>query len=151
VPDSRIQDPGSRICNVFYYSSRHTTDISSIHVSGGALLLTLTLTVFNAAMKYLHDILTYRPCVALIETYPWYVSDVLVWNASPSASNGSFIYFHILDTNMGLEFGTSCESSIPPKTGTAHGWQHCEHDNVSFRYQHHSIQIRRSSLMTGTY
>jgi hypothetical protein len=95
-------------------------------------------------MKYLHSILTYRRCVALIETYPWYVSDVLVWNALPPASNGSFIYFHITDINKGLEFGTSCESTLPPRTDSTHDWQRCEYENVSFRYQHDSIQIRRS-------
>ena len=88
----------------------------------------------------------YKRCAALVEIYPWYAVDVLVWNILLPASNGSFIRFYIADVNTGLEFGTMCESTLPTSTDSTYslGWQLCEDEQVSFRYQRDSIQIRRS-------
>lgn len=89
-------------------------------------------------------------CNALIETSPWHISDIVVFNALPTAPRGSYIHFHILDTNPGLEIETSCGVSMPVNTGSrpeeATGWHPCEDGRVRFLYQPGTLQIRRSYL-----
>lgn len=91
-----------------------------------------------------------EPCNALIETSPWHISDITVFNALPTAPRGSYIQFHILDTNPGLEIKTSCGVSMPVGTGSrpeeAAGWHPCEDGRVRFLYQPGNLQVRRSYL-----
>jgi hypothetical protein len=87
-------------------------------------------------------------CNALIETSPWHVSDIVVYKADSTASVGSSIHFHVSDTNLGLEFDTSCGVSMPTHTGSkpedAQGWHPCEDGRVRFFYQLGSLQLSRS-------
>lgn len=96
------------------------------------------------------------PCNAIIETSPWHVSDFVILNVLPTAPIGSSIHFHVSDTNVGLEFETSCGLTMPPGTGTrpkeAKRWHPCEDDRVRFLYTagHYvvpgNLQLRRSYI-----
>lgn len=89
-----------------------------------------------------------EPCNALIETSPWHVSGMIIYNAESTAPVGSYIQFHVSDTNSGLEFDTSCGISMPVGTGSkpedAQGWHPCEDGRVGFLYQPGTLQLRRS-------
>jgi hypothetical protein len=87
-------------------------------------------------------------CNALIETSPWHVSSIVVYNADLAAPVGSSIQFHVSDTNPGLEFDTFCGVSMPAHTGSkpedAQGWHPCDDGRVRFSYQLGSLQLSRS-------
>jgi hypothetical protein len=89
-----------------------------------------------------------KRCNALIETKPWHVSGIIVYNAEPTAPVGSSIQFHVSDNNPGLEFDTMCEWSLPAGTGSPpgvpHRWYSCKDERVHFLYQVGSLQLSRS-------
>lgn len=91
-----------------------------------------------------------KPCAALIETSPWYVSDMLVWKTLPNASISSLIHFHLSDVNFGLALETSCGGAIPVEIGSrpgqAQGWIPCEDTRVRFLYRTGNLQVQRSYL-----
>jgi hypothetical protein len=95
---------------------------------------------------------TVRPgkehCHALIETSPWQVSSIVVYNAMPAAAFGSFICFRVRDTNPGLDFDTTCSINMPAGTGLkpddSPGWHVCDDERVGFLYQSGNLQLRRS-------
>lgn len=88
------------------------------------------------------------PCNALIETSPWHVSGIIVYDAEPTAPVGSYIQFHVIDTNPGLEFDTMCGIAMPAGTGwrpeMAQGWHPCQDGRVRFLYQLGTLQLSRS-------
>lgn len=91
-----------------------------------------------------------EPCKALIETSPWQISNIVVFNNLPTAPTGSSIHFHVSDKNPGLEFEIECGVSLPQGTGArpeeAQGWHPCDNDQVRFLYQPGNLQIRRSYI-----
>jgi hypothetical protein len=87
-------------------------------------------------------------CNALIEHSGWQISGIVVCNAEASAPVGSYIQFHVSDTNPGLEFETNCGASMPAGTGTkpeeaTGGWTTCENKQLRFQYSPETIQLSR--------
>jgi hypothetical protein len=89
-----------------------------------------------------------KHCNALIETSPWLVTGMIVYNAEPTAPVGSSIQFHVSDTNPGLEFETRCNITMPVGTGAKPEdtlrWQPCDYKRVRFLYQPGNLQLSRS-------
>ena len=99
------------------------------------------------SFAFSHGLPTFRtneqPCDALVETSPWYVSDIIVRNSPSTASTGFSIQFRISDENPGLELNTFCTDGLPAQTS---GWQSCEDKQMRFRYNLGNLLIRRSYL-----
>ncbi|GAB7330862.1 hypothetical protein MBLNU13_g02394t2 [Cladosporium sp. NU13] len=89
-----------------------------------------------------------KRCDALIEYAPWHVSNIVVYNAEPTAQKGSSIEFNVRDTNPCLDFDTKCERSMPVGTGLkpedTHRWYTCEDKRVRFLYQPGNLKLSRS-------
>jgi hypothetical protein len=111
------------------------------YLSTGLSLFSLSTSLPSSQPRHQH-------CNALIETSPWHVSSIVVYNAEPAAPVGSSIHFQVSDTNPGLEFDTFCGVSMPAHTGSkpedAQGWHPCEDGRVRFSYQLGSLQLSRS-------
>jgi hypothetical protein len=89
-----------------------------------------------------------KRCHALIETTPWQVTGMIVYNAGPTAPVGSSVQFHVSDTNPGLAFETICNMTMPVGTGSrpedTHRWQSCDYKRVRFFYQPGNLQLSRT-------
>jgi len=113
------------------------------------------LTYLGASLSLLavsHSLPTSQPeqkrCNALVETAPWLVTGIIVYNAKPASPVGSSIQFHVCDTNPGLEFSTACNMTMPAGTGSkpedTHRWYSCDDKSVRFLFQPKNLQLSRS-------
>lgn len=86
-----------------------------------------------------------KRCDALIETVPWQLVNVQLFNATTTGTTPSSISFHFCDQSPRLELETECSYTFQPgESGTpGPGYEPCANDTIGFTYNDGLIQVER--------
>jgi len=86
-----------------------------------------------------------KRCDALIETIPWQLSNIQLYNNTSPDAIPSSISFHFCDQSPRLQLDTECKYPFQPgESGTpGPGYQPCANDSIGFTYGNGLIQIER--------
>lgn len=86
-----------------------------------------------------------KRCDALIETIPWQLVNIQLFNATSPGPTPSSISFHFCDQSPRLELDTECSYVfVPGESSTpGPGYQPCANDSIGFTYGNGVIQVER--------
>jgi len=107
------------------------------------LLAFITLFTATIAIPTSTSLDTVKRCNALIETVPWQLVNIQLFNATVPGNSTSSINFHFCDTSPGLEIETECGYIFPSGQNATPAYQPCVNQTIGFTYSDGLIQVAR--------